>query len=123
MMAKTYVRFDVPKDLKTKILQVLETAKNSGKVRKGMNETTKAVEKGIAKLVVIAEDVEPEEIVMHLPVLCDEKKIPYGYVSSKQELGRSVGIDVACAAACIVEPGEAKESLKEVVEKIEALQK
>lgn len=122
-MAKTYVRFDVPKDLKTKILQVLETAKNSGKVRKGMNETTKAVEKGIAKLVVIAEDVEPEEIVMHLPVLCDEKKIPYGYVSSKQELGRSVGIDVACAAACIVEPGEAKESLKEVVEKIEALQK
>jgi large subunit ribosomal protein L7Ae len=123
MMAKAYVKFELPKDLKTKILQTLEIARNSGKIRKGMNETTKAVERGIAKLVVIAEDVEPEEIVMHLPVLCDEKKIPYGYVSSKQELGRAVGIDVACAAACIIEPGEAKESLKEIVEKIEALQK
>jgi ribosomal protein eL8 len=122
-MGKAYVKFELPKDLKTKILQTLEIARNSGKIKKGMNETTKAVERGIAKLVVIAEDVEPEEIVMHLPVLCDEKKIPYGYVSSKQELGRAVGIDVACAAACIIEPGEAKESLKEIVEKIEALQK
>jgi large subunit ribosomal protein L7Ae len=122
-MAKAYVRFELPKDLKTKILQTLETAKNSGKIKKGMNETTKAVERGIAKLVVIAEDVEPEEIVMHLPVLCDEKKIPYSYVSSKQELGRAVGIDVACAAACIIEPGEARESLKEIIEKIEALRK
>jgi large subunit ribosomal protein L7Ae len=123
MMAKAYVKFELPKDLKTKILQTLETARNSGKIKKGMNETTKAVERGIAKFVVIAEDVEPEEIVMHLPVLCDEKKIPYGYVSSKQELGRAAGIDVACAAACIIEPGEAKDSLKEIVEKIEALQK
>jgi large subunit ribosomal protein L7Ae len=123
MMAKAYVKFEVPKDLKTKILQTLEIARNSGKIKKGMNETTKAVERGIAKLVIIAEDVEPEEIVMHLPVLCEEKKIPYCYVSSKQELGRAAGIDVACAAACIIEPGEAKESLKEIIEKIEALQK
>ncbi|MEM5879031.1 MAG: 50S ribosomal protein L7Ae [Candidatus Aenigmatarchaeota archaeon] len=122
-MAKAYVKFELPKDLKTKILQALETARNSGKIRKGMNETTKTVERGVAKFVVIAEDVEPEEIVMHLPVLCDEKKIPYGYVSSKQELGRAVGIDVGCAAACVVEPGEAKESLKEIIERIEALQK
>ncbi|MEM5766384.1 MAG: 50S ribosomal protein L7Ae [Candidatus Aenigmatarchaeota archaeon] len=122
-MGKAYVKFDLQKDLKTKILQTLEIAKNSGKVKKGMNETTKAVERGIAKLVVIAEDVEPEEIVMHLPVLCEEKKIPYSYVSSKQELGRAVGIDVACAAACIIEPGDAKEALKEIIEKIEDLKK
>lgn len=122
-MARAYVKFELPKDLKTKILQILETARNSGKIRKGMNETTKVVERGMAKFVVIAEDVEPEEIVMHLPVLCEEKKIPYGYVSSKQELGRAIGIDVACAAACIVEPGEAKESLREIIEKIEAIQK
>ncbi|MEM7821856.1 MAG: 50S ribosomal protein L7Ae [Candidatus Aenigmatarchaeota archaeon] len=122
-MVKAYVKFDVPKDLKAKILQALELAKNSGKIKKGMNETTKAVERGIAKFVIIAEDVEPEEIVMHLPVLCDEKKIPYGYVSSKQEIGRAVGIDVACAAACIIEAGEAREALKEIIEKIETLQK
>jgi len=120
MMAKA---FDVPKDLSDKVLQVLEIAKNTGKVRKGMNESTKAVERGIAQLVVIAGDVEPKEIVMHLPVLCDEKKIPYVYVPSKQELGRSVGIDVACAAVSIVEPGEGKDSLKEIVRRIEELKK
>lgn len=122
-MAKAYMKFDVPKDLSNKVLQALEIAKNSGNVRKGMNETTKAVERGIAQLVVIAGDVEPEEIVMHLPVLCEEKKIPYVYVPSKQELGRSIGIDVACAAASIVEPGEAKDSLKEIVKRIEELKK
>ncbi|MEM5836188.1 MAG: 50S ribosomal protein L7Ae [Candidatus Aenigmatarchaeota archaeon] len=122
-MAKAYVKFELPKELKSKILQVIEIARNTGKIKKGMNETTKAVERGIAKFVVIAEDVDPEEIVMHLPILCEEKKIAYGYVPSKQELGRAVGIDVSCAAACIIEPGEAKETLREIIEKIEALQK
>ncbi|MEM5852847.1 MAG: 50S ribosomal protein L7Ae [Candidatus Aenigmatarchaeota archaeon] len=121
MVPKSYVKFEVPKDLKSKILQVMEISRNSGKIKKGMNETTKAIERGIAQFVVIAEDVDPEEIVMHLPVLCEEKKIPYGYVSSKQELGRAVGIDVACAAACIVDPGEAKDDLKEIIDKLNSL--
>lgn len=120
-MPKTYVKFSTPKELSDKVLQAMETAKNTGKVRKGTNETTKAIEKGIAQLVVIAEDVEPEEIVMHLPALCDEKKIPYVYVPSKQELGRAVGIDVASASACIVDPGEASETLKEIIKKISEL--
>jgi large subunit ribosomal protein L7Ae len=88
-----------------------------------MNETTKAVEKGIAQLVVIAEDVEPEEIVMHLPVLCEEKKIPYTYVPSKAELGRAAGIDVASSAVSIIEAGEAKELLEEIIRKIEEIRK
>ena len=66
-MPKSYVKFEVPEELKEKVLQAVEIARNSGKIKKGTNETTKAIERGIAKLVVIAEDVEPEEIVMHLP--------------------------------------------------------
>jgi large subunit ribosomal protein L7Ae len=116
-----YVKFQVPKDLSDKILQAIEAAKNTGKLRKGMNETTKAIEKGIAQLVVIAEDVEPEEIVMHLPALCEEKNIHYVYVPSKLELGRAAGIDVGSAAISIVEPGEAKELLKEIIKKIDGL--
>ena len=105
------------KELSDKVLRLVEAAKNTGKIRKGINETTKAVERGIAKLVVIAEDVEPKEIVMHLPSLCEEKKIPYVYIDSKQSLGRALGIDVASASACIVDPGDAKDSLKEIIEK------
>ncbi len=122
-MAKAYVKFDVPKDLSDRILEVVETARNTGKIKKGMNETTKAIERGIAKFVVIATDVDPEEIVMHLPVLCEEKAVPYGYVPSKAELGRAAGIDVSASAVAIIDPGEGKEVLEEIVRKIEEVKK
>ena len=122
-MPKAYVKFSMPKDLSDKVLQLLEAAKNNGKLRKGTNETTKAVEKGQAKLVIMAEDVEPEEILMHLPVLCEEKKILYCYVSSKQELGRAAGIDVPSAAIGIVDAGDGKDLMKEVVKRLQELKK
>ena len=115
--------FDIPKDLADKVLQALEIAKNTGKVKKGTNETTKVIERGQAKLVVIAKDVEPKEIVMHLPVLCDEKKCDYVFVPSKEELGRAVGINVSTASACIVEPGEAKDLIGEIIKKIKTIKK
>ena|SRR5438309_1200844 len=118
-MTKDDVKVKIPKELIEKILQLLEVSRNSGKIRKGTNETTKAVEKGIAQLVIIAEDVEPQEIVMHLPALCEEKKIPYVYVPHKLELGRSIGIDVGSASACIVDAGEGKKTLQEVVKSLE----
>jgi large subunit ribosomal protein L7Ae len=98
-----------------KILHAVEVARDTGKVKVGTNETTKAVERGVAKLVVIAEDVDPKEIVMHLPPLCDEKKIPYVKVKSKLELGRAAGIDVAAASIAIVEEGDAKKDIEEIV--------
>ena len=108
----------VSKELKEKILQALETAKNSGEVRRGTNETTKAIERGLAQLVVIAEDVEPKEIVMHLPALCDEKKIAYVFLPSKLEIGRASGIDVPSAAVCITNAGEGKNLIKEILESL-----
>jgi large subunit ribosomal protein L7Ae len=122
-MPKAYERFEVPKELVDKILRLVETAKNTGKIKRGVNETTKAVERGLAKLVVIAGDVDPEEIVMHLPVLCEEKKVPYGYVPSKLELGRASGIDVSASSVAIIDVGEEKELLEEVVKKLEELKK
>jgi len=123
MMPKAYVKFETPKDLNDKILQLIEAAKNNGKLRRGTNETTKAVEKGQVQLVVMAEDVEPEEILMHIPVLCEEKKIPYCYVASKQELGRASGIDVPTAALGVADAGDGKDLLKEVLKKLQALKK
>ena len=116
-------KFEVPKEISDKILQTLELAKNTGKIRKGTNETTKSIERGEAKLVVIAGDVQPPEITMHLPIPCNEKKIPYVHIPSKEELGRSVGINVGTASACIVEPGEGKNNLEEILKKIQDLNK
>jgi len=112
-------KIEVTKELNAKVLQLVEAAKNSGKVKIGTNETTKTIEKGKSQLVVIASDVEPPEVVMHLPVLCEEKKIPYVYVQSKIELGRAAGIDVPSAAISVVEVGEGKELLKEVLKKVQ----
>lgn len=116
-------KFQIPKELVAKVLQAVEIARNTGKIRKGTNETTKTIERGEAKLVVIAENVQPEEITMHLPVLCNEKKCDYVYISSKEELGRSAGINVGTAAACIVDPGEAKDLVAEIIKKVEEIKK
>lgn len=117
-MAKAYVKFEVSKDVAGKIAETLRLAKQSGTIRKGANEVTKSVERGLANFVVIAEDVEPEEVVMHIPTLCEQKKIAFGYLPTKLELGKAIGINVPCAAAAIEKPGEADSAMKDVISKI-----
>ncbi len=116
-----YVKFNVPPELAEKVYEAVRIARETGKIRKGTNETTKMVERGLAKLVIIAEDVDPPEIVAHLPLLCDEKKIPYVYVPSKKKLGEAAGIEVAAASACIIDPGEAKPLVEEIIKRVQEL--
>ncbi|MCC6020869.1 MAG: 50S ribosomal protein L7Ae [Thermoproteaceae archaeon] len=113
-----YVRFEVPKELAEKALELLSVARQTGRVKKGTNETTKAVERGLAKLVLIAEDVDPPEVVAHLPLLCEEKKVPYVYVPSKERLGKAAGINVAAASAVVIDPGQAAAELEALVSKL-----
>ncbi|MBT4935522.1 50S ribosomal protein L7ae [Candidatus Woesearchaeota archaeon] len=95
-----------------KVLEIVEIARTTGKIRKGANETTKAVEKGNAKLVVYADDVTPKEVVMHLPLLCKEKEIRCVKVSKKDDLGAAAGLPVATASVAIVKEGDAKSALE-----------
>ena len=90
---------------------IAEKAKKTGKIDKGVNETTKAVERAESKLVVIAKDVSPKEIIQHLPILCKEKNIPCVEVDSKEKLGVAVGISVPCSAVAIIEPGDAEKEI------------
>src|SRR6266705_1122871 len=123
-MAKAiYVRFEVPKDLTDKIYQVVEVAKESGKIRKGTNEVTKLVERGEAQVVVMAEDVQPEEILAHMPLLCEEKGVAYWYVPSKQELGVACGLGKATASIAVVDAGKAKPMIDDLANKLRALKK
>ncbi len=123
MAKKSYIKFEVPKELADKALEAIQIARTTGKIVKGTNETTKYIERGQATLVYIAEDVDPEEIVMHLPPLCEEKNIPYIYVPSKKELGKACGISVAAASAAIINPGKAKDMVDEIIEKLKGLKK
>jgi len=116
-----YVKFTVPKELADAAYEALQVARDTGKINKGTNEATKAIERGIAKLVYIAEDVQPPEVVAHLPLLCEERKTPYIFVPSKLKLGNSSGLEVGSAAVCIVEAGDAADLVKDIVSKLDAL--
>lgn len=118
-----YVKFETPKDLVNAIYEAVRVAKQSGKVKKGTNETTKAIERGTSKLVVIAEDVEPPEVVAHLPILCEERNTAYVFVPSKQQLGQALGIDVPSAAASIMDAGEAQHILEQIINSIAGFKK
>ena len=118
-----YVRFQAPRELQDLAYDLVEKARDNGKISKGSNEATKQVERGEAKLVVMAEDVTPEEVLAHMPILCEEKKIPYTYVPSKEELGSAAGLNVSTAAVAIVNPGKEKAGIESIVKKIETLKK
>lgn len=121
-MAKAYyVKFQVPEDLVSPIYEALRVAHQSGKVKKGTNEVTKAIERGVSKLVVIAEDVEPPEVVAHLPILCEEHGAAYAFVPSRQELGKALGIDVTSAAAAILDAGDAQHIIDQIVASLSQL--
>lgn len=105
----------VPMTDEKKILEVIELARETGKLRKGVNETTKAIERGEAKMVISAQDISPPEIVMHLKPLCEEKNIKYFIVPTKIELGRAAGIQVGTSSIAVVDAGEGKKKLEELL--------
>ena len=105
---------EVSKELQEKAYEAVEIAKKTGKLKKGVNEVTKAIERGIAKLVLIAKDVNPQEITMHLHALCEEKETTFVYVSSREELGTSAGLNVSTATVAITQEGDATNLIKEI---------
>jgi len=113
-----YVKIELTDELKGKTVEMLEKAK---KVKAGLNEVTKAVERGTAKLVVLAEDISPPELVMHIPLICKEKNIPCSYIATRKDLGETAKLRTATSAVAIIEGDE--EAIKELAAKIADLKK
>lgn len=86
-------------------LQKEAEAKGAAKTAKpihlkfGLNHVTTLVEEGKAKLVVIAHDVDPIEMVVHLPALCRRKNVPYCFIRGKATLGKLVHQKTATCVA------------------------
>ena len=110
--------FEITKELSDKALEAVEIARSSGKIKKGTNEVTKSVERSVAKLVVIAQDTQPEEVIMHIPMLCEEKSVPCIPVSTKTELGAAAGLKVGCASVCITDEGDSKKLIQDIAASI-----
>ena len=119
----SYVEFNVSDEVLKKVRELLEYANKHGRVRRGANETIKAIERNQAKLVIIAGDVDPEAIVIPVITLAREKGVPYLFVPSKAELGRYAGIKRPASAVAVVNPGgeEGERLLREIIEAIKSL--
>ncbi len=110
---------DLPKEILNKVYEAIEVARKTGKIKKGSNEVTKTIERGIAKLVAVAKDTDPKEVIMHFPALCKEKNIPLAVVPSKEELGATAGLPVKTAAVAIIQEGDAKKLINDIASKLE----
>jgi len=113
-----YIDLETPAELVPQIAEMLSVAKDGGKVKKGINETTKSVERKTAQFVVLAGDITPEEIVIHIPILCKEKGVPYAFLPTKKELGESLGLGVGTSAVAVENGGAAAEKLQDIIKKL-----
>lgn len=109
-----YQKFEPGESLAEQTYNAIEKADDTGKVVIGTNEVTKAIERNEAELVILASDVSPEEIVMHIPALADEKDIGYTFVPEKEELGLAAGINVQSAAIAITSVGQAEDDVDDI---------
>ena len=123
MDKNSYVKFETPESVEKKLLDLVENSFRSGKIKKGTNEVIKSIERGESKVVVIAEDVAPPEVVYYLPMLCEERKVPYGFVKKKSDLGAKVGIASAASISVVDVGSKGEENLKQVVSELAEIKK
>jgi len=104
-------------------LDLLQQANNYKQLKKGANEATKTLNRGIAELIVLAADTEPLAILLHLPLLCEDKNVPYVFVPSRQALGRACGVSRSVIAASILsnEGSQLKSQIDNIKDQVEKL--
>ncbi|MBK00203.1 MAG: 50S ribosomal protein L7ae [Euryarchaeota archaeon] len=115
-----HVKFETPEDLEDAIFDLVSDCKE-GAICRGSNEVTKAAERGVAKLIVMAEDINPPELLAHIPMICEEKEIPFGYVRHQEYLGKESGLPegVKTASIALLEiPKAIQDKYDKVISKI-----
>lgn len=70
-----------------RIHKLVKKAAQAKFIRRGVKEVVKAMRKGAKGFCIIAGDISPIDVVTHLPIMCEDRHIPYFYVPSKQDLG------------------------------------
>ena len=97
-----HIVFETPKDVQDNVYELVKLVGNgNGRLKKGSNEVTKAAERGTAKMVVMAENVNPAELLAHVPLICKEKKIPFIYVEDQAYLAEAAGMSRGAKTAAI----------------------
>jgi len=90
------------KKLMKKLHKVVKKASKARQVKRGVKEVVKGIRKGEKGLLVLAADINPIDIISHLPIMSEEAQIPYVFVTSKEELGQasSTKRPTSCVMVC-----------------------
>jgi len=109
--------------LNTELLDLVQQSSHARLLKKGANEATKTLNRGIAEIIILAADCAPLSILLHLPLLCEDKNVPYVFIDSKIALGRACGVSRSVIAASITtnESSELMGQIRSVKDKIERL--
>lgn len=79
-------------DLAKELFGLIALAVKANAVRRGVKEATKFLRKGEKGIMVFAGDVEPLDVMSHMPILCEDSEVPYVFVKSREELGLNAGL-------------------------------
>lgn len=84
----------------------------------GIQEVTRAIEKKTARLVIIANNVDPLELVLWMPTLCRSQKVPYAIIKDKARLGDAVGQKTCTCVAVTTVKAEDEATLTNVIRSV-----
>ena len=97
-----HIAFETPKDVQDNVYELVKlVGSGNGRLKKGSNEVTKAAERGTAQMIVMAEHVNPAELLAHIPLICKEKSIPCIYVEDQAYLAEAAGMNTGAKTAAI----------------------
>ncbi|KAK1827884.1 50S ribosomal protein L30e-like protein [Podospora conica] len=105
------------------ILDCIQQASHYRQLKKGANEATKSVSRGTSELIILAADTQPLSIVLHLPLLAEEKNVPYVFLPSKTAIGRACGVSRPVIAVSLTsnEASDLNAKIRALRDKVERL--
>ncbi|XP_016134122.1 H/ACA ribonucleoprotein complex subunit 2-like protein [Sinocyclocheilus grahami] len=109
--------------LSKKLYKCVKKAAKIKQIRRGVKEVQKFLNKGEKGIVVLAGDTLPIEVYCHLPIMCEDRNLPYAYVPSKVDLGSSAGSKRPTCVIMVKPHDEYKEAYDECLEEVTSLPK
>ncbi|XP_046822151.1 H/ACA ribonucleoprotein complex subunit 2-like protein [Vespa crabro] len=100
---------------------IKKASKHRTYLRNGLKDVQKHIRKGEKGLVIFAGDVFPIEIMCHLPIVCEDKDIPYCYTPSRLDIGTAMGVKRGSLMVLIKEHPEYKDLYDELVSTMKTL--
>lgn len=111
------------KKLSKKLYKCVKKAAKVKNIRRGVKEVQKFINKGEKGIVVLAGDTLPIDVYCHLPVMCEDRSLPYAYIPSKVDLGSSAGSKRPTCVILIKPHQDYQDAYDECVEEVSGLPK